>query len=120
MLVIHIRNLDGIEMLLRKGKLKREQYWNNVLDEFNSIAGSIKNRRGRARGYEENRMVVLAINTSMRGAITANRNNNEQISWRKIEEEVAHDFHLRLNYLIELRKYFLDSGVVVVIDTGCR
>ena len=65
-------------------------------------------------------MVILALNASLRRAVASSTDNNQLISWRKIEEEVAKDFHLRLNYVIELRKYFLENGVVVVIESASR
>ena len=51
-------------------------------------------------------MLLLAINASLGRAVEASGNNNQQISWRSIEEEVAKDFRMRLNYVIDLRKYF--------------
>ena len=37
-----------------------------------------------------------------------------------IEEEVSKDFHIRLNYVIDLRKNFYNDGVVVVIGSQDR
>ena len=61
-------------------------------------------------------MLLLAINASLRRAVAS----NEEISWRSIEEEIAKDFHVRLNYIIGLRKHLFESGVVVVIDPQAR
>ena len=42
--------------------------------------------------------------------------HHNSVSWRAIEEEVSKDFHVRLNYVIDLRKDFLDSDHVIVIN----
>ena len=57
---------------------------------------------------------------SLGRAVEASSNGNQQISWQPIEEEVAKDFHVRLNYVIDLRKCFFKEGVVVVIGPQDR
>ena len=89
---------------VKKQKQRAKRHWHDVLESFTLMTSSLENRKGRVRSYEENRMLLLAINASLRRAVEAN--NNQQISWRSIEEEVAKDFRTRLNYVIELRKYF--------------
>ena len=91
---------------IKKRTWRRQQYWNNELEKFNSMTASLVNRKGRDRSYWENRMVILALNASLRRAAASSKDNNQQISWRKIEEEEAKDFHLRLNHVIEVRKCF--------------
>ena len=71
---------------------------------------TLENRKGRVRSYKENRMVILALYALFKRYFKyMNDTNNKSILWREIEEEVSNDFHIRLNYVIEIQKIFLDS-----------
>ena len=72
------------------------------------MTSNIEKKKGRVQSYKENCILLLAINASLGRAVKASSDNNHYLSLRLIEEEVAEDVHVQLNYVIELRKHFLE------------
>ena len=93
----------------------------DLFDTFRVMILTLENRRGRVRTYKENRMVILALYASLNRHVSSMLDSHHNsVSWRAIEEEVSKDFHVRLNYVIDLQKAFLDSGHVIVINNQAR
>jgi len=56
-------------MAVKDRQLRKEKYWNDTLDQLNSMSLTLVNREGRARSYFENCMVILAIIAALKRAI---------------------------------------------------
>ena len=106
---------------MKKQQQRERKRWIDISETFQAMIPTLENRKGRVRSYKENRMIILALYASLNRHIKSKNNDeNKSIYWRLIEEEVSNDFHIRLNYVIEIRKLFLDSGHVIVISDQPR
>ena len=92
------RNYEAI----RKRKFRKQVLWANMSCYFNSMRDSLKNPSGRSRGYEENMLVLLAINATMNRHLAAI--DIGDVNWSQIELEVSTDFCIRLEYVQMLSK----------------
>ena len=48
------------------------------------MTASLVNCKGRDRSYWENCMVILALNASLRRAVASSKDNNQQISGKRL------------------------------------
>ena len=65
----------------------------------------IKNPRGKTRSFEENKMLLLALNAALKrrmGAVVDKR----YVKWSAIDNEVAADFGYCLQHVMDIRKEF--------------
>ena len=69
--------------------------------------------KGRHRSPEENKFLVYAIITSLRRHLKAMDTSSLLVNWNAIDEEVARDFHVRHEYIRDLREAFHEDGEVL-------
>ena len=106
---------------MKKYKQRERNRWIDMRDTFKSLLPTVENRKGRVRTYDENRMILLALFASLKRHVNSLiKGNIKDIKWIMIETEVSEDFHVRKNYVVEIRKTFLDCGSVIVIDPQIR
>eukprot|EP00547_Thalassionema_nitzschioides_P012115 CAMPEP_0194259496 /NCGR_PEP_ID=MMETSP0158-20130606/43728_1 /TAXON_ID=33649 /ORGANISM="Thalassionema nitzschioides, Strain L26-B" /LENGTH=140 /DNA_ID=CAMNT_0038999315 /DNA_START=74 /DNA_END=493 /DNA_ORIENTATION=+ len=89
--------------------------WTEKEGEFTALCDIIRNPKGRTRGIEENKLLLLALRAGMKrriAAATETRSLATQITWTDIEQEVAEDFGVGKKCLAQLRQTFLEDGDV--------
>ena len=84
-----------LQEAVKKQKQRPKRHWHDFLESFTMMTSSIENKKGRVWSYEENCMLLLAINAFLGRAVKANSDTNQHISWQSIEEEVVNDFCVR-------------------------
>ena len=90
---------------VKKQKQRQQQRWIDVRDTLTSLIPTIKGSKGKVRTFEENKMIVLAIQASLKRLLKAyEKDNNLHIGWTMIEDEVSRDFHFSRKYVSEIRK----------------
>ena len=95
----------------KKRQQRMRANWESQLKVFESFEGGLCNEKGKQRTFEENKMLLLALQASLRRRLERGEAN---ISWRSIEDEVARDFHVGHDYIPTLRKGLFDDGNVFV------
>ena len=53
---------------VQKRRERRLHHWENILKSFQAMTTTLQNQKGRPQTYEEHRMIILAINASLRRA----------------------------------------------------
>ena len=69
--------------------------WEDAFSAFSEACEGIRNQKGRSRGSEENKLLLLAMCASLKRHIKAARDDKHEalsIRWSAIEHEVAEDF----------------------------
>ena len=114
---------------------KRQERKANVLLEelalFEELSLGITNPKGRTRGFEENKLLLLATLAELKRRINNTDGSKKAISqlcWTDVECQVAEDFHVRREYITDLRKVFLEdvdsederTVSILVWDNGLR
>ena len=99
---------------------------------FEELAVDIRNPRGRTRGFEENKLLLLALLATLKRHIAntdgAKKSIANEVCWTHVERDVAEDFHVGREYLYDLRKVFLEdvdaederTGAILVWDCDKR
>ena len=80
----------------KKRQQRRRANWESQLKVFESFEAGLCNEKGKQRTFEENKMLLLALQASLRRRLERGEDN---ISWRIIEDEVARDFHVGHDYI---------------------
>ena len=93
---------------------------------FEALVPILVDSTGNICTHEEHWIALLAIHLLFKIRINMSILSDNppigpiNISWCRIEDEVSRDFHLKQEYVIDLRKIFLDSGEVMVVDSKPR
>ena len=99
-----------------RAKTKRQQ-WGEVVKKWQVNSKSLFNSRGRARSYEENSLILLAIKAHLERDIET---NVLTVNWTSIESKVASELKVRREHVTELRKVFEQEQKVMVVNTQQR
>jgi transposase len=84
---------------------------------MNALTIGLKNENGKSRTFEENKLLIYAIQAALNRRIEALQNKTlcpTEASWRHIEEEVARDFRVRRENITDLRKEYFRNGEVLM------
>ena len=97
--------------------LKQVKAWKETALEFGALSLGIVNPSGQSRTFEENKLVLLALNMLMKmmmRQVEEGHMSIHSLSWTMLEEEVASSMHMKREHITELRKQFLEDGHVLV------
>jgi hypothetical protein len=104
---------DAKQKECRKQALVRK--WEDIAENFEAKKDTLTSPKGKARTFEENSMLLLAL----RGSLNRHLNmvklgEQETLNWTAIEKDVASTFQVGHRYVNSLRAEFLTSGNVNV------
>jgi hypothetical protein len=74
---------------------------------MNALRIGLKNENGKSRSFQENKLLIYAIQAALNRRIEALQNKTicpTEVSWWHIQEEVARDFRARRENSTDLRK----------------
>jgi hypothetical protein len=118
----HLKEASFAAATDRKAKEQTERRKQAVVVKWEGISGNLAakketltNRSGKARTFEENKMLLLALRVFLDFHLKmVNLGVQDAIIWTTVENEVASLFGARRGCVAELRQQFLVSGKVVV------
>jgi transposase len=89
--------------------------WEDIFDSLTAQKDTLTNRNGKARTFEENKMIILALIGYLELHLEMVKLGvQDHISWTTIEKKVAHSFSMKYEHVKELRQEFLVTGQVIV------
>ena len=93
--------------------------WEQANSEWEEKCLALHNSKGRARTYEETSLMLLLLKSKLKCLVEAGL--FEEISWTKMENEVAEELKVDAKHVREARKVFDEEGrCVIVSDTSRR
>ena len=89
--------------------------WRRVSNDLDDLSLTIRNKTGKERTKSENNLIILSLLGFLRRAVA---NNEDDISWTKLERMCANDLHVRVAYITNLRKMFQREELLLEISTN--
>jgi hypothetical protein len=85
----------------------RRKRWEDHGEVMKTLIDGMKNKNGKSRSSEENKLLIYTIQAVLNRRIDALKDKSicpTEVSWRNIEEEVPRDSHVRCEHITDLRK----------------
>ena len=93
------------------------------MEEFGYFSDCTKNSQGKSRTFEENRLLIFALQASLKRQLEKVARSQAEImsiNWSGIEQEVSTYFHVRREHVTALRRGFLEDGHVYIFGGDDR
>ena len=113
----HRKRKKRTKEAVRKSRERIKRRWELGHEQFEHFSQDLRGDQGKSRTFEENHFYLLAMKAALRRIMVS---EEENISWRSIEEEICSDFFVGRNYLEPLRKGFLNDGDVYTFGGSSR
>lgn len=84
---------------------RKERARRRMARNLEALSEGLINNKGKSHTFGENQLLIFAIQNELKRAMSdANTTINSIPNWAQIERDVASNFHVRREHIIELRK----------------
>jgi hypothetical protein len=109
------KSRSNLAKAVRVNRSKKD--WFGVLDQFKTV--DLGNSKGKVRTFECNKNIITAMQMALNIFVDLLKDKDsnfhvDDLYWTKIDNYVQQSFGLKSGYAQQLRKYFIDTGDVLI------